>query len=243
MTEPGHNSGLRHVAVVLAGGSGSRIGAELPKQLLEVAGRPIIEHTIAAFQDAPDIDEIVVVMVPGHLDAVRDIVRAGGYSKVAQVVEGGGTRNASTRAALDALGDHECNVLLHDAARPLVTQTVIADVVAALATHEAVNTAVPSVDTVVQVHPGVPGEPDVIDTQLDRALLRRVQTPQAFRLSVIRDAYARAAADPHAVTTDDCTVVLRHRPDVDIALVSGDARNIKVTEPLDLVVAEQLLRD
>lgn len=234
---------LRHVAVVLAGGSGSRIGAELPKQLLELAGRPIIEHTIAAFQAAPAIDEIVVVMVPGHLDAVREIVRRGDYTKVTTIVGGGDTRNASTRAALAALPGDECNVLLHDAARPLVTQSVIAAVAAALEAHAAVNTAVPSTDTVVQVHPGAPGEPDVIAAQLDRALLRRVQTPQAFRLSVIRDAYERAGDEPGAVTTDDCTVVLRHRPDVEIAVVRGDARNIKVTEPSDLVVAEQLLRD
>lgn len=244
---------MRHVAVVLAGGSGTRIGGELPKQLLPVAGKPIIEHTIAAFEESPLIEEIVVVMMHGHLDAVRDIVRSGGHDKVSAVIEGGATRSGSTRAALDHLGQQgegECRVLLHDAARPLVTQKIIADVVAALETHHAVNTAVPSSDTIVQVHPTEPGRPDVIAAQLDRHLLRRVQTPQGFDLAVIRDAYARADADadthdgtgaPGLTSTDDISVVLRYRPDVEIAVVPGDAVNIKVTEPVDLIVAERTL--
>lgn len=238
---------MRHVAVVLAGGSGTRIGGELPKQLLTVAGRPIIEHTIAAFEQSPLIDEIIVVMMRGHLEAVRDLVRAGGHDKVSAVIEGGATRSDSTRAALDHLGrqgEGECRVLLHDAARPLVTQRIIADVVAALATHGAVNTAVPSSDTIVQVHPAEPGRAEVIAVQLDRHLLRRVQTPQGFDLAVIRDAHARADADDTSsgVTfTDDVSVVLRFRPDVEIAVVPGDAVNIKVTEPIDLIVAERAL--
>ena len=238
---------MRHVAVILAGGTGTRMGGELPKQLIRVAGKPVVEHTIAAFEASPLIDEVVVVMMSGHLDAVREIVRDGGHHKVSAVIEGGATRGGSTRAALDHLGDRgegECRVLLHDAARPLVTQTIIADVVAALATHRAVNTAVPSTDTIVQVHPSGPGRPDVIDSQLDRHLLRRVQTPQGFDLSVLRDAYARAEADTSTAgltSTDDISVVLRHRPDVEIAVVAGDASNIKVTEPIDLIVAERLL--
>lgn len=242
---------MRHVAVVLAGGSGTRIGGELPKQLLLVAGKPIIEHTITAFEASPLIDEIVVVMMVGHLDAVRDIVHSGGHDKVSAVIEGGATRSGSTRAALEHLAkrsEGECRVLLHDAARPLVTQTIIADVVAALATHRAVNTAVPSSDTIVQVHPTQPGRPDVIAAQLDRHLLRRVQTPQGFDLAIIRDAYARADADarsdsatPDFTSTDDISVVLRYRPDVEVAVVPGAAINIKVTEPIDMIVAERAL--
>lgn len=245
--EPTGSGEVRHVAVLLAGGSGTRIGGDLPKQLREVAGRPIIEHTIAAFEASPLIDEIVVVMMPGHLDAVREIVRAGGHDRVTAVIEGGVTRGASTRAALEHLGAPagECRVLVHDAARPLVTRQLIGDVVAALATHRAVDTAVPSTDTIIQVHPTEPGSPDVIDVQLDRHLLRRVQTPQGFDLAMLRDAYARAAAavpgGGSIDDTDDISVVLRHRPDVEVAVVAGDPANIKVTEPIDLIVAERLL--
>lgn len=233
---------LRNVAVVLAGGTGTRVGLSIPKQLIKIAGKTIIEHTIAAFEASPLIDEIVILMTPGHLDPVRAIVQNGGYDKVTQIVEGGETRNESTSRALDALGTEECNVLFHDAVRPLVSQTIIGDVVAALATHEAVDTAIPSADTIVQVHDTPATETETISDVLQRSLLRRGQTPQAFRLSVIRAAYALAWQDPDFTATDDCTVVLRYLPEVPIAVVLGHERNMKVTEPIDVYIADKLFQ-
>ncbi|MDP2771997.1 MAG: 2-C-methyl-D-erythritol 4-phosphate cytidylyltransferase, partial [Nocardioides sp.] len=135
----------RNVAVVLAGGTGTRVGLTLPKQLIKIAGKSIIEHTIAALSASPLVDEIIVMMAPGYLDPVRAIVREGGYSKVSQILEGAGTRNDTTRAAIEAigqqLGEQECNVLLHDAVRPLVSQAIIEANVAALTTYDAVDTA------------------------------------------------------------------------------------------------------
>jgi 2-C-methyl-D-erythritol 4-phosphate cytidylyltransferase len=234
---------LRNVAVVLAGGTGTRVGLSIPKQLIKIAGKTIIEHTIAAFEASPLIDEIVVLMAPGHLDPVRAIVQGGGYGKVTQIVEGGITRNDSTSRALEALGTEECNVLFHDAVRPLVSQTIISDCVTALATHQAVDTAIPSADTIVQVHETSPvaGE-ETIEDVLQRSLLRRGQTPQAFRLSVIRKAYELAWKDPDFTATDDCTVVLRYLPEVPIAVVSGHERNMKVTEPIDVYIADKLFQ-
>ena len=110
---------LRNVAVVLAGGTGTRVGLSIPKQLIKIAGKPIIEHTIAAMQESPLVDEILVMMAPGYLDDIRAIVKKGDYDKVTHILEGAGTRNDTTAAALDALGEDECNVLLHDAVRPL----------------------------------------------------------------------------------------------------------------------------
>ena len=153
---------LRNVAVILAGGTGTRIGLNIPKQLIKIAGKPIIEHTIAAMQQSPLVDEIVVMMAPGHLDEVRAIVKKGDYVKVTQILEGAETRNDTTAAALAALGDEECNVLLHDAVRPLVSQTIIAANVEALQTHEAVDTAIPSADTVIQVQPEQDSIADVL---------------------------------------------------------------------------------
>lgn len=241
-------SGLRNVAVVLAGGTGTRVGLSIPKQLIKIAGKPIIEHTIAAMQQSPLVDEILVLMTPGYLDEVRAIVRSGGYDKVTQILEGAGTRNDTTAAALAALGDEDCNVLLHDAVRPLVSQTIIAANVAALETHRAVDTAIPSADTVIQVGSGSgPAEPgsapyDQIADVLPRHLLRRGQTPQSFRLSTIRAAYANAALDPNFTATDDCTVVLRYLPEVAIAVVPGHERNMKVTEPIDVYIADKLFQ-
>jgi len=227
------------VAVVLAGGTGARVGLSIPKQLIKVAGKPIMEHTIALLQAAPDIDEIIVLMAPGHLDAVRAMLRPGTYPKVTQLLEGSETRNATTRRALSALGEQECNVLFHDAVRPLLSQKVLADCVAALQEYEAVDTAIPSADTIIQVDEAT-GR--TIDDVLRRSLLRRGQTPQGFRLSVIRRAYDRATEDPDFEATDDCTVVLRYCPEVPIAVVRGEDRNMKVTEPIDVYIADKLFQ-
>ncbi len=229
---------MRNVGVVLAGGTGTRVGLNIPKQLIKIAGKPIIEHTIAALQISPVIDEIVVLMAPGHLDEVRAIVRRGGYDKVTQILEGAGTRNETTATALAALGDTECNVLLHDAVRPLVSQTILAANVAALEDYEAVDTVIPSADTVIQVQEDTGTIADV----LPRHLLRRGQTPQSFRLSTIRAAYEKAAQDPNFTATDDCTVVLRYLPEVPIAVVPGHERNMKVTEPIDVYIADKLFQ-
>ncbi|WP_448617626.1 SDR family NAD(P)-dependent oxidoreductase [Geodermatophilus sp. URMC 65] len=229
---------LRNVAVVLAGGTGTRVGLSIPKQLIKVAGKPIIEHTIGVLHASPLIDEIVVMMTPGHLDAVHGILRSGAYPKVTRVLEGASTRNATTQRAIDALGTEECNVLLHDAVRPLLTQRVIADCVDALDAYEAVDTAIPSADTIIQVDE----TGRTIDDVLRRSRLRRGQTPQCFRLSVIRRAYERAALDPDFEATDDCTVVLRYTPDVPIGVVRGEDRNMKVTEPIDVYLADKLFQ-
>src|SRR6478609_8169484 len=116
-------------------------------------------------QQSPLVDEILVMMAPGYLDAIRAIVKSGGYDKVSQILEGAGTRNDTTAAALAALGEEDCNVLLHDAVRPLVSQTIIAANVEALETYQAVDTAIPSADTVIQVDSAsdVGGEPRMTD--------------------------------------------------------------------------------
>ncbi|GAA2104791.1 bifunctional cytidylyltransferase/SDR family oxidoreductase [Microlunatus panaciterrae] len=229
---------MRNVAVVLAGGTGTRVGLDIPKQLIKIAGKPIIEHTIAALNASPLIDEILVMMAPGHLDPVRAIVKNGRYAKVSRILEGAGTRNDTTAAALAALGDEECNLILHDAVRPLVSQTIIAANVEALASHQAVDTAIPSADTVIQVDAATENISDV----LPRHLLRRGQTPQSFRLSTLRAAYAKAELDPNFTATDDCTVVLRYLPEVPIAVVPGHERNMKVTEPIDVYIADKLFQ-
>jgi len=229
---------MRTVAVVLAGGSGERFGTGLPKQLVPLGGRPLIEHSVAAFDRAPAVDDILVVMVANHADRVRDLLAGGRYRKLSRVIEGGITRVDSTRVAIAELGPAECDVLFHDAARPLVDQRTIAACVAALAEHRAVGVAVPSSDTIAVVSDGaMTGMPR-------RDSLVRCQTPQGFRLSVIRRAHelaAAAPASPRLPATDDCGIVLRYLPEVPVHIVPGSERNIKVTYPQDLAVAEALL--
>jgi 2-C-methyl-D-erythritol 4-phosphate cytidylyltransferase len=228
---------LRTVAVVLAGGVGTRVGLGIPKQLLKIAGKPVIAHTLALFEAAPEVDEVIVLMTPGYVEDVQEIVADGGFEKVSRVIEGGATRNESTRNALEALGSDECNVLFHDAVRPLLSQSIIAACVEALRDAEAVDVVIPSADTIVEVDDhGV-----VVDIP-DRSRLRRGQTPQGFRLSTIRRAYELAWQDPAFTATDDCTVVLRYLPEVEIRVVDGNEANIKITAPVDLFIADKLFQ-
>jgi 2-C-methyl-D-erythritol 4-phosphate cytidylyltransferase len=225
---------MRMVAVVLGGGVGQRLGAGMPKQLLTLGGRTLIERCVAAFEAAPGIDEILVVMARGYTGQVRELLA--GYRKVTAVIEGGATRPESTRAALAAVaGGADCGVLLHDAARPLVDQRIIADCVAALEVHDAAGVAVPASDTMVITENGV------MHSVPPRERLFRCQTPQCFRLSVIARAHELAAADPDFAPTDDCGVVLRYLPGTAVHIVPGSERNMKVTYPQDLAVAEALL--
>ncbi|MFI7022135.1 D-ribitol-5-phosphate cytidylyltransferase [Micromonospora sp. NPDC049900] len=227
----------RTVAVVLAGGTGTRLGLGIPKQLLKIAGKPIIEHTLAVFEAAPEIDEIIVLMATGHVDEAQRIVDKAGFRKVTKVIEGGDTRNATTRVALDAVGEADCNILFHDAVRPLLSGRIVRECVNALWTYAAVDVAIPSADTIIQVD-----EDECITDIPVRATLRRGQTPQAFRSSTIREAYRRAAGDPNFAATDDCGVVLRYLPEVPIKVIDGSDENIKVTHPVDVHLADKLFQ-
>ncbi|MDQ6641346.1 MAG: bifunctional cytidylyltransferase/SDR family oxidoreductase [Actinomycetota bacterium] len=227
----------RNIAVILAGGLGNRVGLDIPKQLIKIAGRTILEHTLAKLDAHPSVDEIVVMMAPGHLDSVHAIIRSGGYAKVTHVLEGAETRNGTTQRALDVIADDDLKVLVHDAVRPLVSPRIISECFEALDRYDAVDVAIPSADTIIEVD-----EDNVIRDIPRRDLFRRGQTPQAFRVGTIRKAYAAAAKDPGFVATDDCTVVLRYAPDVPIWVVAGEPRNMKVTDPIDVYLADKLFQ-
>lgn len=227
----------RMVAVILGGGAGTRFGGAIPKQLLTVGGKTLVEHCVAAFAAAPGINEIVLVMPPAYHAEAKRLV--GG--QVSAVIAGGTARSDSVRSALAHIGAgaaaETTGVLIHDAARPLVTRQIITACVAALAEHDAVGTAVPASDTIMVVKDGV------IAHVPPRETLYRAQTPQCFRLSVIARAHRLAAADPSFVPTDDCGVVLRYLPGTPVHVIPGSERNIKVTYPADLAVAEALLKN
>ena len=223
------------MAVVLGGGVGNRFGAAMPKQLLTLDGKTLVEHCVTAFATAPGVDEVLLVMPSGY---AAEAARLAG-DQVSAVITGGVTRSDSVRNALVHLmlrnAPETTGVLLHDAARPLVSQQIIADCVAALDDHDAAGVAVPASDTIVVAEEGV------MSHVPPRETLYRCQTPQCFRLSVIAKAHELAARDPAFVPTDDCGVVLRYLPDVPVHIVNGSERNIKVTYPGDLAVAEALL--
>lgn len=182
-----HASRRPTVAVVLAGGTGQRVGLAIPKQLLTIAGKSILEHTLRIFENAPDVDDVIVMMAPDHVAAAERIIAASGLRKVSRVVPGGATRSATTRLALLAAGERladgeDCNILLHDAVRPLVSQRVVRECVEALGRYRAVDVAIPSSDTIIVTR--THGDDGEFVTRIpDRARLRRGRPP---RVSVSR---------------------------------------------------------
>lgn len=230
------------VAVLLAGGSGRRMGGPEPKQFIEIAGRTILEHSIRAFHQNDGIDEIVIVSHADYIDRVGEIAKP--YPKVKHIVQGGKERYDSTLSAINlyksASSDNRTTgicLLIHDSVRPLVSQRIISDCLSALEKYNAVDVAIPCTDTIIEVNDE--GHICRIPT---RATLRNVQTPQCFTLDTIAKAYEIGLKDPNFITTDDCGVVHRYLPSEPIYVVSGETTNIKVTYPEDLILANNILK-
>ena len=214
------------------------MGADKPKQFIEVDGRSVIERCIDAFEAAPGIDEIAVVMHPQWTALMHEVAEHNPWKKLKKILEGGSERYMSSLNAIAAYIDYpdDTNLLLDDAARPWVSQEVIARTVQALTHHEAVAVGIPSTDTVWEVRQD-------FDKQLSKFIVRiperstmwRAQTPQAFRLPIIRDAYQHALQDPQFHATDDCGVVRNYLPGTKIIIVPGEEQNRKITFKEDLL--------
>jgi 2-C-methyl-D-erythritol 4-phosphate cytidylyltransferase len=230
---------MKTIAVILAGGSGQRFGGAVAKQFTKLAGKLVIEHTVEVFERSPQIDEIVIVARVDDSEFVWELAKRNGWSKVSKVVNGGMDRFASTDSAVQSLIDREgtTKVLFHDAVRPLLTGQIIASCVEALDAFDAVDVVIPSSDTLVTVN-----DNGCISSIPPRAGMRRGQTPQAFRLSTIRDAYARAHKTGKKVFTCDCGVVRAMLPQTEVVTVEGSETNIKITNQLDLFLAEKLIQ-
>ena len=244
---------MRNIAIILAGGTGSRMGGGMPKQLLTLAdGQTILEHSVAAFEQAECIDEIGIVMHPDYIACAEEMLLRNGWQKVAFIIAGGSERWESSVNAiqeieqriknkeqrigvpiLQASYNHPItNILLHDAARPFVSQRIINDVCKALETHRAVTVAIPATDTMYSVSENITDK--IVQDIPPRATLMCAQTPQAFRLEVIAEAYDLALQDPHLQATDDCGIVHRYLPEVPIYIVQGDPANRKITYKEDI---------
>ena len=226
-----------NIAIILAGGTGSRMGTDKPKQFIEVDGRSVIERCIDAFEAAPGIDEIAVVMHPQWTALMHEVAEHNTWKKLKKILEGGSERYMSSLNAIAAHLDYpdDTNLLLHDAARPWVSQEVIARVTEALKHHEAVAVGIPSTDTVWEVRQDFDRDLSKFIARIpERHTMWRAQTPQAFRLPLIRDAYQCALQDPQFHATDDCGVVRRYLPGTKIIVVPGEEQNRKITFADDL---------
>ena len=230
---------METVAVILAAGSGSRTGLSTPKQFLPLGGKTVLEHSVQTFHDHPGIDQVVIVTSPEFMERVNDMVKANNWTKVTAVLAGGKERYDSSLSAVRHFSNNpELVMLFHDAARPLVSARIISDTLKAMETFNAVDVAVPAVDTIVQCD----AAGTVMESIQDRSLLWRMQTPQGFRQKTIAKAYEIALKDPAFTATDDCGTVLRYLPDEKVGIVRGDERNIKLTYADDLALLEFMLK-
>jgi 2-C-methyl-D-erythritol 4-phosphate cytidylyltransferase len=218
--------------IIPAAGVGERMGSAIGKQFLSLNGRPIIVHTIAQFQQSPVIDEIIVVTREDSFAMLEKIIADFTLTKVRPLVKGGARRQDSVAHGLSAVDDRCDIVLVHDAVRPFIALSTIAQAVDAAKYFGAAIVAVRAKDTIKQS--GTDGR---VERTLDRSFLWNVQTPQAFQRSILRDAYALAAADQFSATDDSSLV---ERLGVAPVIVEGSYDNIKITTPEDLLVGELL---
>lgn len=224
-----------NTAIIVAAGSGTRISSPVPKQFIEILGKPLLVHTIERFEMCPAIDEIVLVLAAGEIEGFRQELEKYPAAKVREIVAGGETRAASVRNGLDAVscGPGSVVVAVHDGARPLVAVDEIASVVKMADEMGASCLVIPVTDTIKEVADGR------IKGTIDRSKLRRAVTPQAFRCEMLREAFAQGGTG--AEVTDECYLV--EKLGYEIAFIEGSAKNIKVTHPEDVLLAELFLRN
>ena len=220
----------KHTILIVAGGRGTRMGGPQPKQFLELAGRPVLMHTLEAFDRWDASARLIVVLPEDQIDTWKRLCEAHVFGRIHRVVAGGETRFHSVRNGLGAVASNGL-IAVHDGVRPLVAPSVIAACFAAAADGGAAVPVVPMVESVREV------DADGGSRPVDRTRLRVVQTPQVFRADVLRAAYC-LPYDPRF--TDDASVV--EASGVAVRLVPGNRENIKLTTPMDLLLAEQLMR-
>lgn len=229
---------FKSIALIPAAGMGKRMGASINKQYLRLNGLPILAHTISVFERSALIDSIYLVIPADEIPYCREqIVEAGGFKKIAAIVAGGTERQHSVMNGLKAIrgtADDDDVILIHDGVRPFLSEAMLHESITAAQEHDGALVAVPAKDTIKIVADGV-----VIDTP-SRETLWQAQTPQSFRFGVIFAAH-QAAEREGFIGTDDASLI--ERSGGKIRIVAGDYRNIKITTPEDLTLAEAFMAD
>lgn len=228
-----------NIGVILAGGIGSRMGMkDMPKQFIDVYGKPILVHTLEKFDNNVNIDKVCVVCVREYIEDVKILVRKFEINKVDLIVEGGNTRQESVSNALKALND-VCDdgdiVVIHDSVRPLITSRIIDDNIICAKEYGAVDTVIPASDTIVKSINNID-----IDSIPIRKELYLGQTPQSFKFGLIKKAHENAKLNNIKDSTDDCQLVLKMNRKVN--LVEGDKMNFKITSAEDLTLLKAIVK-
>lgn len=223
---------MRTGAVIVAAGSGERLGAGVPKAFVRAAGLPLVTWSVRAFEDARDVAAIVIVCPPGQEREMSAAI--GTHGMVHAIVPGGSSRQRSVAAGIAALPHDVGAILVHDAARPLITPGLVGRLVSRLRLHDAIIAAAPVADTLKRAD--AQGN---VEATVDRAGLWGAQTPQAFRADVIRSVFA-AADDAELDSATDCAGMAESRG-IRVAMLDPGAPNMKVTTQADLRLVEVLL--
>lgn len=224
---------MKNYGIILASGTGSRYGADIPKQFIKIVRKTMLERAIDAFENAKEIDEIIVVITPQYRQIAQKILQKNKYKKITALLNGGETRKDSSFIGISAIKEDEANVLIHDCARPFLTNKIISDCVKTLEEFDAVGVAIPVTDTIIEV------DDNLISNIPNRARLQKIQTPQCFKLSLIKKAHEIAKGDKNF--TDDCGLIAKYNL-AKIRVVEGDIDNIKITYPSDIFLAEKIFK-
>lgn len=226
----------RNIAVILAGGSGSRFGLDYPKQFVKLAGKTIIEHTIDIFEKHNLIDEICVVCKAEYISKIEELSIKNKFKKIKKIIVGGKERKDSSYNAILSYSDLDVNLIFHDAVRPFCSSEIITNVIKALKYNNAVDVAINASDTIIET------QNEFIKSIPNRNSLMQGQTPQAFRLKTIKQAHDLANIDKDFIFTDDCGIVKKFLPNESILVVQGDIKNIKITYQQDLLYADKIFQ-
>lgn len=217
-------------AIIVSAGKGTRMGSEIPKQYMTIAGKTILDTTLYKFEKSKLIDEIILIVNKEDIDFVREEI-ACDYDKVSMVLKGGKTRTESVYEGILRLSENCKVVLIHDGVRPFISYRLINTCIEKAHKYKACIPVVDVVDTIKEVQNGC------VKKTLDRSMLKAVQTPQAFDADLIRNCYNRAVNEDYDINfTDDASIVEYYGHEV--KTVEGLSRNIKITTPLDLRIAE-----
>jgi 2-C-methyl-D-erythritol 4-phosphate cytidylyltransferase len=220
--------------IIPAAGLGRRMNASVSKQYLQLNGKPILAHTLDAFEKCPLIDEIVLVINPDELELCQEqVIGAYSYTKI-KLVAGGDTRQESVYAGLKAVNPRTRIVLIHDGARPLIRQSVIRKSIEETLKHRATVVGVPAKNTIKVIN-----EDGFVEATPDRNYLVEIQTPQTFDYDLIKEAHQKALESGVAGTDDAFLVEWLKIP---VKIVVGDYTNIKITTPEDLTIAEAIIK-
>ncbi len=224
-----------NTAIIAAAGSGSRMASDRPKQFLQLAGKPIIFHTLAPFEECANIHEVIVVLPAEESAGFLSMAGRFGLRKLTKVVPGGATRADSVKRGLQSIRSATAGIVaVHDGVRPFVTVDEIERTIAAATETGAAILVAPAIDTIKEV------DSDKVVRTVDRKKLRRALTPQCFRYDLLRKAYENVDVNDPSLTDESSLVERLGEP---VMIIEGSARNMKITTPRDLALAEAILKD